>query len=209
MKIKVCGLRDPENIQSVAALEPDYLGFIFYNKSPRYVGEISIETLDIRSATIQKTAVFVNEKIENINAVIDTYNFDFIQLHGDESPAFCKSLRDKAIVIKAFGVNSDFDFKQLNRYRNKVDLFLFDTKTDFHGGSGFTFDWKVLDKYDMKIPFFLSGGLSADNIELVKEIDHEQFYGVDLNSKFEVSPGLKDIQQLEKAFNIIKQNIHE
>jgi phosphoribosylanthranilate isomerase len=209
MKIKVCGLRDPENIQSVAALEPDYLGFIFYNKSLRYVGEISIETLDIKSATIQKTAVFVNEKIENINAVIDKYNFDFIQLHGDESPAFCKSLRDKAIVIKAFGVNSDFDFKQLNRYRNKVDLFLFDTKTDVHGGSGLTFDWKVLDKYDMKIPFFLSGGLSADNIELVKEIDHEQFYGVDLNSKFEVSPGLKDIQQLEKAFNIIKQNIHE
>jgi phosphoribosylanthranilate isomerase len=207
MKIKVCGLRDPENISAVAALNPDYVGFIFYGDSPRFVGDLSSDALKAIPAHINKTAVFVNEDAKTINDLIDEYDFDFVQLHGDETPAFCKPLRDKAIVIKAFGVDNDFDFKQLDKYKNKVDLFLFDTKTKAHGGSGITFDWNVLDKYEMEIPFFLSGGLSLDNIEAVKSIYHPQFYGVDLNSKFEVSPGLKDIKKLEKAFNIIKQNI--
>jgi phosphoribosylanthranilate isomerase len=206
MKIKVCGLRDPENIKAVAALNPDYMGFIFYNKSPRLVDELPVEVLETIPATTNKTAVFVNESAETINKLIDKYNFDFIQLHGDESPAFCNSFRDKAIVIKAFGVNNDFDFKLLDKYKNKADLFLFYTKTENHGGSCITFDWNILDKYELEIPFFLSGGISPDNIEEVKYINHPKFYGVDLNSKFEVSPGLKSIEKLEKAFNTIKQS---
>ncbi|MCR8556355.1 phosphoribosylanthranilate isomerase [Mucilaginibacter sp. BJC16-A38] len=206
MKIKICGLRDPENIKAVAAMEPGYMGFIFYGPSPRFVGELQIEALESIPSTINKTAVFVNENAETINKIIDKYDFDFIQLHGDESPEFCKSLRDKAIVIKAFGVNNGFDFKQLTKYKNKVDMFLFDTKTDQHGGSGKTFDWSILDKYDMEIPFFLSGGISPENIEEVKYINHPKFYGIDLNSKFEISPGMKDIEKLEKAFNTIKQS---
>lgn len=207
MKIKVCGLRDPENICEVAALNPDYMGFIFYGDSPRFVGDLPLDALESIPAHINKTAVFVNADAKTINNLIDQYDFDFVQLHGAETPAFCKSLRDKAIVIKAFGIDNDFDFKQLDKYKNKVDLFLFDTKTKAHGGSGITFDWNVLDKYEMEIPFFLSGGLSLDNIEAVKSIYHPQFYGVDLNSKFELSPGIKDIKKLETAFNIIKQNI--
>ena len=208
MKIKVCGLRDADNIKAVAALEPDYMGFIFYNKTPRFVDDIGIEILNAIPAHINKTAVFVDESAKTISALIDKYNFDFVQLHGNETPAFCKALRDQAIVIKAFGVNNEFDFIQLSKYKNKVDLFLFDAKTDIHGGSGKTFDWDILDKYDMDIPFFLSGGLSPDNLEEVKKITHSQFYGVDLNSKFEISPGMKDIEKLEKAFTMLK-NIND
>lgn len=203
MKIKVCGLRDAENIKAVSALEPDYMGFIFYGKSARFVEDINEEVLDAIPTNINKTAVFVDENAKTISALIDKYKFDFVQLHGNETPAFCKSLRDKAIVIKAFGVNKDFDFSQLIKYKNKVDLFLFDTKTDLHGGSGQSFDWSILDKYDMEIPFFLSGGLGLDNLEEVKKMTHPQFYGVDLNSKFETSPGMKDIEKLEKAFTLL------
>jgi phosphoribosylanthranilate isomerase len=204
MKIKVCGLRDADNIKAVAALEPDYMGFIFYNKTPRFVDDIGIEVLGAIPSYTNKTAVFVDESAKTISALIDKYNFDFVQLHGNETPAFCKALRDQAIVIKAFGIHNEFDFSQLSKYKNKVDLFLFDAKTDIHGGSGKTFDWDILDKYDMDIPFFLSGGLSLDNLEEVKKITHPQFYGVDLNSKFEISPGMKDIEKLEKAFTMLK-----
>ena len=204
MKIKVCGLRDKENIAQVATLSPDYMGFIFYKSTPRFVGDIDVETLDNIPSTINKTAVFVNESAERISAIIDKYNFDFVQLHGNETPAFCKALRDQAIVIKAFGIDKKFDFSKLSKYRNKVDLFLFDAKTDIYGGSGKTFDWNILDKYEMDIPFFLSGGLSLDNLEEVKNITHPQFYGVDLNSRFEIEPALKDIDKLEKAFNMLK-----
>ena len=208
MKIKVCGMRDADNIKAVAALNPDYLGFIFYDKSPRFVGNLPAEALADTPSTINKVAVFVNESLENISTLVDKYNFDFIQLHGDETPDFCKALRNEAIVIKAFGVNSEFDFKQLDKYKNKVDLFLFDTKTDSHGGSGQTFDWNILDKYDLEVPFFVSGGLGPDNIEDALKIDHPKFYGVDLNSKFEISPALKNIDKLEKAFSIIKQSTY-
>jgi phosphoribosylanthranilate isomerase len=204
MKIKVCGLRDKENIAQVEALGADYMGFIFYGKSPRFVDHIDVEILNMIPPYINKTAVFVDESAKNILALIDKYNFDFIQLHGNETPAFCKALRDEAIVIKAFGVDQKFDFDMLNKYRNKVDLFLFDTKTDVHGGSGKTFDWDILDQYDMDIPFFLSGGLSLENLEEVKNITHPQFYGVDLNSRFETEPGMKNIDELEKAFQMLK-----
>jgi phosphoribosylanthranilate isomerase len=180
------------------------MGFIFYNKTPRFVDDIGIEVLGAIPSYTNKTAVFVDESAKTISALIDKYNFDFVQLHGNETPAFCKALRDQAIVIKAFGIHNEFDFSQLSKYKNKVDLFLFDAKTDIHGGSGKTFDWDVLDKYEMDIPFFLSGGLSLDNLEEVKKITHPQFYGVDLNSKFEISPGMKDIEKLEKAFTMLK-----
>jgi len=209
MKIKVCGLRDAENIKAVSALGPDYMGFIFYNKSARFVGNIAAEILDAIPAHINKTAVFVDENAKTISALIDKYNFDFVQLHGNETPAFCKSLRDQAVVIKAFGVNKNFDFSQLTKYKNKVDLFLFDTKTDLHGGSGKSFDWSILDKYDMEIPFLLSGGLGLDNLEEVKKMTHPQFYGVDLNSKFETSPGVKDIEKLAQAFTLLNNINHE
>ena len=207
MKIKVCGLRNPENIKAVAALSPDYMGFIFYGPSPRFVDNLHAESLADIPSSVYKTAVFVNENAETISKLIDKYHFDAIQLHGSEQPDFCHPFRNKVKVIKAFGLDNNFDFGQLKAYANKVDFFLFDTKTVIHGGSGKTFDWSVLNKYELDVPFFLSGGISPDNLDEIKNISHPQFYGVDLNSKFETAPGMKDINKLEKAFEIIKQNI--
>jgi phosphoribosylanthranilate isomerase len=208
MKIKICGLRDPENIAAVAALNPDYMGFICYEKSPRFIGDALISQ-DVPES-ILKAGVFVDENKERIEQLINDHGFNVIQLHGNESPEFADSFRDKVTVLKAFGLNNDFDFSRLNAYANKVDYFLFDTKTDIHGGSGKTFNWGILNKYTLNVPFFLSGGLSLDNLEQVAKITHPQFYGVDLNSRFETAPGIKDIEKLKKAFDLIKQlNTHE
>jgi phosphoribosylanthranilate isomerase len=205
MKIKVCGLRDPENVKAITALAPDYMGFIFYGHSPRFVGDMHTDSLNNIHSSIKKIAVFVNESAENIEKLIDKYGFDAIQLHGSESPEFCNSLRHKAQIIKAFGIDSNFNFDQLEAYTDKVDFFLFDTKTDIHGGSGKTFDWAIINKYMLDVPFFLSGGIGPENLEEVKNIRHPQFYGVDLNSKFETSPGIKNIAQLEKAFKSLSK----
>lgn len=204
MKIKVCGLKYPDNIKAVAALNPDYMGFICYDRTPRYIDALSADVLATIPAFIHKTGVFVNETAETIDSLIDQYDFDTIQLHGDESPEFAAAFKGRVTVIKAFGVDNDFDFDKLNVYASHVDYFMFDTKTSIYGGSGKAFNWRILDKYTLNIPFFLSGGISPDNIEEVKNITHPQFYAVDLNSRFEDEPGLKNIPKLEKAFDIIK-----
>jgi phosphoribosylanthranilate isomerase len=209
MKIKVCGLKFPENIKAVAALSPDYMGFIFYGASPRYADVLSVEMLNQIPSYIKKTAVLVNETIENVSELIERYHFDAIQLHGDESPEFCSHFKGKVTVLKAFGINKEFDFTRLDDYKNNVDFFLFDAKTPIHGGSGKTFDWNILDKYKLDIPFFLSGGLSLENLDEIKNISHPQFYGIDLNSRFETEPGVKDIEKLKKAFDSIKQNTYK
>jgi phosphoribosylanthranilate isomerase len=204
MKIKICGLKYPDNIKAVAGLAPDYMGFICYAPSPRYAIELQPETLAGLPQSIYKTAVFVNEEAETIAKLIDTYRFDAIQLHGNEDPQFCDQFKGKISVVKAFGMNEEFNFDRLNDFVGSVDYFMFDAKTDLHGGSGKSFDWTLLDKYKLDVPFFLSGGLSLENLAEVKSIKHPQFYGVDLNSKFETQPGLKDIDKLKKAFEILQ-----
>jgi phosphoribosylanthranilate isomerase len=206
MKIKICGLRNQQNINELEALGPDYMGFIFYRQSPRFVADLHAETLTALPKNIHKTGVFVDEDAEEINRLIAAYHFDAIQLHGNESPEFCNLFKGTVSVIKAFGVDESFDFEQLRNYADKVDYFLFDTKTDKHGGSGKVFDWSILENYKLKVPFFLSGGLSLENLEVVKLINHPQFHGVDLNSKFELEPGLKDIDKLKKAFDLLRWN---
>ena len=206
MRIKVCGLKQPENIKAVAALKPDYMGFICYDRTPRYIDTLSVDVLATIPGSIHKTGVFVNEIAEAISSLIDQYGFDTIQLHGDESPEFAAAFKGRVTVIKAFGVDNDFDFSKLNAYAGHVDYFMFDTKTSIYGGSGKTFNWNILNKYTLDTPFFLSGGISLDNIEEVKNITHSQFCAVDLNSRFEDEPGLKNIQKLEKAFDIIKKH---
>ncbi len=203
MKIKVCGLKYSDNIKVVEALAPDYMGFICYKKSPRYIGGMDDEELVNIPTDIIKVGVFVDEDADSISKMIYKYKFDAIQLHGSESPEFCDMYKHEVQVIKAFGVDKQFDFTRLDSYKNNVDYFLFDTKTPVHGGSGMVFDWGVLNKYKLDVPFFLSGGLSLDNLEEIKKIKHSAFYGVDLNSKFELSPALKDISKLKQAFNTI------
>ncbi len=209
MKIKVCGLKHPENINQVAGLLPDYMGFICYDLSPRFISKLPSQVLKALPDSVSKTAVFVNETKETITNLIDRFGFDVIQLHGNESPEFCMYFKQKVKVFKAFGVDEDFDFNQLITYTNSVDFFMFDTKTEGHGGSGKTFNWEILNNYKLDIPFFICGGLSLNNIEKVKEIKHPQFYGVDLNSRFEVEPGIKDINKLAAAFKILRQSTDE
>lgn len=194
------------NIKALAGLEPDFMGFIFYPPSQRFIG-VEFERNDVANLQpdIQRTAVFVNAHLHEVIEFSNLYGMKTIQLHGQESPEFCGELKAKGFkVIKAFGVDESFDFNTLNAFVEQVDFFLFDTKTSTHGGSGLTFDWRVLQKYNIEKPFLLSGGLGPDNLAEVLKIKHKNFYGVDLNSKFEIEPALKDIEKLEKAFELIR-----
>ncbi|MGI4750824.1 MAG: phosphoribosylanthranilate isomerase [Janthinobacterium lividum] len=204
MKIKVCGMKFPENIRAVAALQPDYLGLIFYPHSPRFVGYEINEELAMLRLPAKKVGVFVDKDFSTIKNLIQKYHFDVVQLHGNESAETCAVLRKTVEVIKAFGVDENFDFDLLNAYKDNVDYFLFDTKTTDHGGSGKVFNWNVLEKYQLDVPFFISGGLSNENISSVLQFKHPAFYGVDLNSQFEDEPGLKNIEKLKEAFDLIK-----
>ena len=198
IKLKVCGLRD--NIPDVAGLAPDYLGFIFYEKSPRFVGE-DFQMPEIK-AGIKKVGVFVNEDVSAINYMVARHGLDLVQLHGDESPSDCQFLHEKGIgIIKAFAMEEGFDFERLMAYEDFVDFFLFDTKTKGYGGSGSTFNWEILGKYSFDKMYFLSGGLSLENIHELKSLDTSKVHALDVNSRFEIEPGLKDITHVKKLIN--------
>lgn len=214
MRIKVCGMKDPQNISQLAELKPDYMGLIFYPKSKRYVEILDNELLDSLPDAIQLTGVFVNEEIEVIIKKIVDYDLSAVQLHGAESPEFCRVLKERIVeientkpveLIKAFGMDEGFDFLNLEPYDNMVDYFLFDTKTPIHGGSGLSFDWNLLNQYKGQKPFFLSGGLSPDNLKNLINLNLDRLYALDLNSKFEVEPGIKDIESLKSAFQLIRK----
>lgn len=204
MRIKVCGLNDERNILEVASLSPDYMGFIFYEKSPRYAGNLKKKIFNEISSDIFKTAVFVNESIETIISIVDDLQLDCIQLHGNEDPYYCEELKffmPAVQLLKAVSVATAEDVLSLDSYDDVCDFILFDTKTENFGGSGVKFNHFLLSYYEGDLPFFVSGGLGPediDNLNGLKE-EYEKMYAVDLNSKFEISPGIKDISQLEKA----------
>ncbi len=196
--VKICGMKQPDNIAAVAALQPDLMGFIFYPKSPRYAEPLDVDCLNSLPKSIRKIAVFVNETLENILSVVYKYNFDGVQLHGTENVADCKVLREAGLlVIKAFSIADATNFKVTPTYEGVCDYFLFDTKTDAYGGSGVKFDWSILNEYKGETPFLLSGGIAVDDAEAILKIEHPRFAGIDLNSKFEVSPGLKNVELLK------------
>jgi phosphoribosylanthranilate isomerase len=209
LKIKVCGMRDPANIMAVASLSPDFMGFIFYEKSKRYAAELlSPQILDYLPSNYKKVGVFVDATLEKILDAALSYNLDFVQLHGSESSNFCEIIKAENIgVFKSFSVDENFDFTITESYENAVDYFLFDTKTEAHGGSGKAFDWEILKKYNQKLPFLLAGGLSLENIEKVFELTDLNILGVDVNSKFEIEPGLKDTGMLNTLFEKIRKNV--
>ncbi|WP_118195648.1 phosphoribosylanthranilate isomerase [Albibacterium indicum] len=199
VKTKVCGLREQANVLDVAALGPDYMGFIFYPKSKRYIGDRNLDFLnDLKQ--IKKVAVFVDATEQAIDDVLRRYQFDAVQLHGNESPEFCQRVREKNVeLIKAFGVDQGFDFDQLKSYTQVVDYFLFDTKTISYGGSGKRFDWGVLGNYKEETPYFLSGGIDKDTLYGAKALEDRRLYCIDINSRFEVEPGVKDITLLKSV----------
>lgn len=192
-KLKICGMN--LNIAEVAALQPDYMGFIFYEKSSRnFTG-----APPILSALVKRVGVFVDASLEDISEKIKTYHLDVVQLHGNETPELCQAL--SAIEVwKVFSIRDSFDFNRLTPYEKVVDKFLFDTKGKEKGGNGYTFDWSVLDGYHLTKPIILSGGIGLDKIESLQQILNTELpiHAIDVNSKFERSPGMKNIEQLAK-----------
>jgi phosphoribosylanthranilate isomerase len=201
MKLKICGMKYPDNILEVGSLLPDYMGFIFWQKSARYFDGV----MPNLPKSIKKTGVFVNESIAVIVTKTAKYDLQAVQLHGHESVEFCSELKTKfgaAIeIIKVFSADENFDFSVLKPYESVCDYFLFDTKGKLPGGNGTTFDWKILDNYPSTKPFFLSGGIGIDELDSIKEISKTNLplYAIDINSKFEIEPGLKNIQLCRDA----------
>ena len=210
MQIKICGLRDPENIREIAALQPDYMGFIFYQNSPRFAKNLDVSLLNALPASIKKVGVFVNENLENILTYIQKYDLDAVQLHGADNKRLCREIKEEAktMVIKVFPIMASYNLKVTKEYEDTADLFLFDTKTDLYGGSGQKFNWNILHDYHGEKDFLLSGGISADDVKAIRKIQHPKMIGVDLNSKFEIRPGLKNaalIRQFIEELNKPKE----
>ena len=219
--IKVCGMRDPENIRAVAQLPIDYMGFIFYPKSSRYVDmqhlctglmpdqadpNISEATKADNHNGIGRVGVFVDAMAQDIITRVVAFELDAVQLHGSETPTFIRNLRATIVpdirptlkVFKAMSISSADDFAHCTQYEGVVDMFVFDTKCTGYGGSGQQFDWLLLDSYHGTVPFLLSGGIGPDDAWRIKAFSHPLFAGVDLNSRFETEPAMKDVRLLEE-----------
>ena len=207
MKFKICGLFNHENINQVAVLKPDYIGHIFWEKSLRYVNNITPNI----NKEIKKTGVFFNSIAEDVINKIDKHDLNCVQLHGDESPQFCNEILDTGIqVIKSFRIDDNFDFNILKSYEDYCDLFLFDSKSELPGGTGKSFNWKNLKKYDLKKNFFISGGIGLHSIESLIELFEMglPIYGIDVNSRFEDDNYLKKTDELKTFIEIIKNEIY-
>ncbi|RRO15242.1 phosphoribosylanthranilate isomerase [Flavobacteriaceae bacterium 14752] len=206
MIVKVCGMTNVDNLKAIAAAMPDYFGFIFYEKSPR---AIKIKTLP-KFKNIQKVGVFVNATHDYILKNQQQYKLNGVQLHGEEDISYVKALKEKLPndikIFKAISVENASDFKAISSYENYVDMIVLDTKTKLKGGSGKQFDWNLLNYYDAEIPFLLSGGISKNDANKVLELQktHPKMIGVDINSKFEIKPGLKDVNKVNTFIKNIK-----
>lgn len=216
MKIKVCGLRDQDNILALSKLPVDMMGFIFYKNSPRYVDDPKLikwlEKNKNALSHISNVGVFVNSAIEYVLNNVHDYQLDFVQLHGNESAEYCREIQSywdistmrEARLIKAFAVDEDFDFSETAPYEGTCSLFLFDTKTPDYGGSGKRFDWELLHRYKGNTPFLLSGGIDTAAVDQIRSLSLNHLYGVDINSKFETSPGVKDVAKVEQFVQQLK-----
>jgi phosphoribosylanthranilate isomerase len=204
--LKICGMREASNINEVANLRPDFLGFIFYAQSPRYVGTDFV--VPPISKDIKKVGVFVNEDLDVEQRIAETQQLDFVQLHGDESVEYVADMKKTGIgVIKAFRVDEQFDFENVTTYEPYCDYFLFDTRGKDYGGNNKVFDWRVLSRYKQQVPFLLSGGLNNENLmNAIEAVSGMKCAGFDLNSGVEVSPGVKDKNAVEKALQILNPN---
>ena len=223
MVIKVCGMRDAQNIREVSQLGVDMIGMIFYPKSPRYVEmqsshagiipDYAKEDINIKSSkSPARVGVFVDDMVQNIVTRVVNYHLDYVQLHGNEPREMCENLRltlDPDIrpgikIIKAISVSDASDIQKYKEYVDAVDLFLFDTKCKTVGGSGQQFDWQVLEQYDGEVPFLLSGGIGPEDASRLHAFHHPKCIGIDLNSRFEIEPGVKDVEKLKGFLNEIQ-----
>ena len=232
VRIKICGMKYQDNILEIASLQPDYLGFIFHKKSVRFFDR----TIPQLPENIKKVGVFVNDSVDDILKKVEKHSLDLVQLHGGESVAFCgelkrnfKKVNDEAIsvkgdpllnstrndrqigIIKVFSVKDQFEFEQLKPYEAVCDYFLFDTKGQLPGGNGYTFNWEVLKNYPSTKPYFLSGGIGMEEIGNISDFllrqESQYCHAIDVNSKFEIEAGLKDITLLKEFKNKIKSDL--
>ena len=206
MKFKVCGMK--YNPNQVAELQPDYLGFIFWEPSSRSFDE---EMPEIPS-DIKKVGVFVDAPLEEVLEKVQTHQLDGVQLHGNETPEYCKQISRVSVeIIKVFSMKDDFDFSILEEYEEACDFFLFDTKGKLPGGNGYTFDWSVLENYPSTKPFFLSGGIGLEEVEKLQAFlespASKYCYAIDVNSRFEIEPGLKDVEKLKSFKKLLFENV--
>jgi phosphoribosylanthranilate isomerase len=201
MKIKVCGLREPDNLAAVAALGADMLGLIFHPASPRFVGDLPLSALPVG---VRRVGVFVDADLDQVLLTVNRYGLDYVQLHGHESPGYCAAVHGFVPVIKAFRVDAAFDFDSTAAYTNCAELFLFDTKGAQPGGNGVRFDWSLLDGYMGEVGFLLSGGIQPGDAADIHALRHPQLIGIDLNSGFETAPGHKSIPALTDFIHQIR-----
>lgn len=204
LKIKVCGMRHQQNVDELVALSVDYLGNIFYPKSPR---SIQSDQTKLNIQQPQKVGVFVKESFETIKAKVAEHDIDVVQLHGAESNDICQQVKILGVEIwRVCAVTDDYDFNELNNFPD-ADKFLFDTKTEKHGGSGKKFDWSLLDKIDQASPkpYFLAGGIGPRDAAEIKKLNLKNLVGLDLNSQFEIEPGLKDVSTLKQFLNELRK----
>ena len=207
MKIKICGLKFESNILGLSKLEPDYMGFIFWEKSKRLVID---STPNLSQTKIKKTGVFVNADFEKIKDKVRVHKLEAIQLHGLESPEFCEKIKNLGVeIIKAFSIDENFNFNVLEKYELCSDYFLFDTKGKSPGGNGFSFDWEILRNYKYEKKFFLSGGIGIESINAIKKIKNLSLpvFCVDINSRFELNPGEKNIELIKSFKNRLENEI--
>lgn len=205
LKLKVCGMRERDNIKGVVELSPDFMGFIFYPKSSRYAGEMDPSMMSLIPPSIAKVGVFVNESLEHVRAIVQRFSLDYVQLHGDESPSYIDALKGKKNthrsptlgMIKTVHIDNSLP-DQLSAYKEGVDYFLFDTASASYGGTGRQFDWAILDQYALDVPYLLSGGIGTHDITRIRRMNIAQLAGIDVNSRFEDRPALKNLKQLSK-----------
>ena len=209
IKIKVCGMKFPENIAALRNLDIDFIGFNFYERSLRYIGDMDhVITAKIPS-NIKKVGVFVNSDIDTILELQNYYGLDYVQLHGDETPDFCNELfSQKILIIKAFQIDEKFNFNILNEFEKYCSYFLFDNKSNTYGGSGKKFSWDILKNTNSKKEYFLSGGIDISDTTVINSFKDKgiNVFGVDINSKFEIEPGRKDIIKISDFINKLKTN---
>ncbi len=193
--IKVCGMRKPDNIKEILNLDINMMGFIFYRSSPRSA-QLIPERINFN--TTSKVGVFVDASLNEVVKKAMSFHLDYLQLHGKESPEYCMNLKKyEKKIIKAFSIDIDFDFGLCMNYLNAADYFLFDTKGKLKGGNGKIFDWNILKRYNLNKPFLLSGGISPEHLQEIKKFTHPQFAGIDINSGFEIKPGIKNYKKLK------------
>ena len=208
LKIKVCGMRDKRNIEQLCLLDPDYIGYIFHPESKRYVGaDPDPDIFTIPSGHIKKVGVFVNEERGKVEQIYKTSRLDLVQLHGEESAEYCMFLRESGIpVIKAFNPSRIKGEGRIGDYVEEIIFFLFDNTGKKYGGTGEQFDWLTLHDFSIPFPFFLSGGIGPEDSQRIRAIGHDWLYAVDVNSMFEIQPGLKDIEKLKRFIHEIRKD---